>query len=455
LNVVRNGSLVTPDGVVDGDIAIDDGTISAVGTDLGGDTVIDAAECWVLPGAIDPHVHISLEGHSTTEPLLDDLVGATRAGIMGGVTTVGAYVQRTPGKDIVSSMESLIEYGNAESASDFFINGLVLPGDDVPATVRGGAELGVMSFKALVAYNKRGLMFDDENLMRLMAEVAAVGAVTLIHAENGGAIDYLESIETERGVDNGSFLRAQPGVLEAEGMFRTATFAELCGTRLLYVHLTSKEGVEMLRLLQSRPYGERILTETQPHYLALTNGEVLERGPLGKVGPPLKEQDDVDALWDAVGSGLINHISSDHSPKAKSVKLATDNILEATYGGIGGVEAMLPLVYSLGFETGRLTIEEVAALTATNAATAYGIHPRKGVIREGADADLVVIPKEGPERQLVPDQLAGVADYSLYESLSSRGFPRDVVSGGVVAVRDFTATGADSPGRYLPREGRD
>ena len=211
----------------------------------------------------------------------------------------------------------------------------------------------------------------------------------------------------------------------------------------------------MLAHLKGRPYGGRIFCETQPHYLALTNREVLERGPLGKVGPPLKEQADVDAVWGAVTSGSVDHISSDHSPKAKAVKLATDNILDATYGGIGGVEAMLPLVYALGFEAGRLTIEEIAALTATNAAKVYGIYPRKGAISAGADADLAIIPKDGPERRFVPDQLAGVADYSLYESLSSRGFPRDVVRGGSVVVREFVATGDGGSGRYLAREGRE
>ena len=451
MTVIRNGTVVTAHRQVDADVDIENGKINRLGPVLAGETLVDATGCWVLPGAIDPHVHITLEGHSTTEPLLDDLVGATAAGLMGGVTTVGAYVQRTPARDIVDSMRSLIDYGDQEAQADFFINALLLPGDDVSAAVREGAEMGVMSYKAMVAYNRRGFMFDDENLIGLMAEVARAGAMTLIHAENGGAIDYFESVERERGVDNGSFLRAQPGPLEAEGMFRTATFAELAGTRLLFVHLTSKEGAEMLRMLKSRPYGDRIFSETQPHYLALTNREVLERGPLGKVGPPLKEPEDVDAVWGAVDAGLVNHISSDHSPKSLAVKLATDNILDATFGGIGGVEAMLPLIYELGFVAGRLSIERVAELTSTNAAMVTGLYPRKGTVEVGSDADLVVIPKEAAPRRLIPENLAGVADYSLYESLSSRGFPRDVVRGGVLAVSDGVATGLNPTGSYLER----
>lgn len=455
MRLVRGGSIVTEGGVVEGDVAIAGGAIAGVGNLLDGEVLLDATGCWVLPGAIDPHIHVSLEGYSTMEPILDDVVDASASGLMGGVTTLGVFVQRTPVKDIVSVMRGLIEYGNAEAHSDFFMNGLLLPGDDVEGAIRDGAGIGVMSWKAMVAYNKKGLMFDDEHLMRLMGTVADVGGLTLIHAENGGGIDYLESLERLRGVDNGSLLRAQPGAFEAEGMFRTATFARVAGTRLLFVHLTSREGAAMLRRLKAGPYGDRIDSETQPHYLALTNDEVLTRGPLGKVGPPLKEEEDVAAVWAVTEEGLLSHISSDHSPKSKAVKLATDDILDATYGGIGGVEPMLPLVYSLGFETGRITIGDVARLTATNAAKIHNIYPRKGAIRVGSDADLVVIPKQAPSKRIVPENLHGKADYSLYESLSSRGFPRDVVRQGVVAVRDGKATGQNPPGRYIGSAPRD
>ena len=453
MTIISNGSIVTENGVVDGDVRIEDGQIAEIGPNLSGEALLDATDCWVLPGAIDGHVHISLEGHSTLEPVLDDLVGATASGLRGGVTTVGAYVQRTPNRDIVGSMRALIDYGNDSAQSDFSINALVLPGDDIEATVREGAELGITTYKTMVAYNRRGLMLDDEQIMQLMAAVAGIGGVTLVHAENGGAIDYLDRRERERGVDNGSYLRSQPAVLEAEGMYRTATFAELTGTRLLFVHLTSKEGADMLRLLKARDYGDRIFCETQPHYLALTNNEVLERGPLGKVGPPLKEADDVAAVWEAVTSGLVNNISSDHSPKSKAVKLATDNILDATFGGIGGVEAMLPLIFELGFRAGRISIVDVARLTSTDAARVYGLYPQKGTIQVGSDADLVLIPKDGEARQLVPANLHGPAEYSLYESLSSRGFPRDVVRRGVVTIRDNELTGDNPPGRYLARTG--
>ncbi len=453
MKVIKGGSVVTEESVVEADVGIDGETISDIGPSLEGEVVLDAKGCWVLPGAIDPHVHISLEGHSTTAPLLDDLVGATSAGLYGGVTTVGAYVQRTPDKDIVEVMRSLIDFGNESSAADFLINGLLLPGDHLESAIRGGAELGVMSFKSLLAYNKAGLMFDDEDLMRILHLVAEVGGTALIHAENGGAADYLDAVERSRGVTNSSFLKTQPGLLEAEGMVRSATFAEIAQARLLFVHLSSKEGAAVLRRLRSGPFGSWIACETQPHYLALTNQEVLERGPLGKVGPPLKESDDVSAVWEAVIAGDVTHISSDHSPKSMAVKLSAENVLDATYGGIPGVEPMLPLVYELGFKSGRIRIEDVVRLTASAAARVYGIYPKKGVIRAGSDADLLVIPKEAVSRTLTPENLHGPSDYSLYESLSSTGFPRDVIRRGSVVLRDGELTSENIAGSYLPRTG--
>ena len=451
MKVIKGGSVVTEERVFDADVQIDGGTISAIGPNLDGEVIVDATGSWVLPGAIDPHVHISLEGHSTTAPLLDDLVGATSAGLYGGVTTVGAYVQRTPIKDIVGVMKGLIAFGEQSAAADFFINALLLPGDDLESAIRGGAELGVMSFKSLLAYNKAGLMFDDEDLMRILHLVAEVGAVALIHAENGGAADYLDEVERSRGVSNASFLRTQPGLLEAEGMVRSAILAEIAKARVLFVHLSSKEGAETLRRLRSGPSGRFVACETQPHYLALTNKEVLDRGPLGKVGPPLKEADDVSAVWDAVISGDVTHISSDHSPKSMAVKLSADNILDATYGGIPGVEPMLPLVYELGFKNGRIRIEDVVRLTSSAAAREYGIYPRKGVIQEGSDADVVVIPKNASSRELTPANLHGPSDYSIYESLSSTGFPSNVVRRGTVVLRDGKLTGENPNGSYLRR----
>ena len=182
--------------------------------------------------------------------------------------------------------------------------------------------------------------------------------ITLVHAENGGAIDYLDAVERRQGVTNESYLRSQPVELEPEGMNRTAVFAALTGCHLHFVHCTSAPGARMVGALKDS--GGSVTTETQIHYLLLTNDEVLRRGPLGKVGPPLRDAEHLPRLWEALADGRIDHLSSDHSPKSMEVKLAAPNILDATFGGIAGTGVMLPLAFSEGFKKGRLTIERLA-----------------------------------------------------------------------------------------------
>ena len=449
--VVRNGRLVTADGVQEGDISFRDGVVEGIGTGLEGKTIADVDGAWVLPGAVDPHIHISLGGHSITEPLLHDLHQAARAALRGGVTTIGVYAQRTPVTTVAESVEAEIERERDGVAADYFINALFLPGDDIEGTVARSAEVGVTSFKTMVAYAQRGQMLDDASICLLMERAAAVGGVTLVHAENGGAIDYLDAVERRRGVTNASYLRSQPVELEPEGMNRTAVFAALTGSRLHFVHCTSAPGAAMLGALKNS--GASVTAETQIHYLLLTNDEVLERGPLGKVGPPLRDSGHLAPLWDALAEGRIDHLSSDHSPKTLGVKLATDNILDATFGGIAGTGIMLPLAFSEGFKKGRLTIERLAEVTSTRAAQIYGIYPQKGVLAEGSDADLVVIPEEQPDTRLTHHNLEPAAGYSLYESISTNGMPSLVVRGGSVVLSDGELVGPEN-GRYLARSGQ-
>ncbi|MDE0230809.1 MAG: amidohydrolase family protein [bacterium] len=446
--VLRNGRLVTPDGVQEGDISYRDGVIEGIGTGLAGRTVADVEGAWVLPGAVDPHLHISLGGHSITEPLLHDLHQAARAALRGGVTTIGVYAQRTPATTVAESIGTEIGRERDGVAADYFINALLMPGDDIEGTVARSSQVGVISFKTMVAYASRGLMLDDASICLLMERAAAVGGVTLVHAENGGAIDYLDAVERNRGVTNASYLRSQPVDLEPEGMNRTAMFAALTGCRLHFVHCTSAPGAAMLGTLKSS--GASVTAETQIHYLLLTNDEVLQRGPLGKVGPPLRDADHLPQLWEALADGRIDHLSSDHSPKSLEVKLAAANILDATFGGIAGTGVMLPLAFSEGFKKGRLTIERVAEVTSTRAAQIYGIYPQKGVLAEGSDADLVVIPEGQPEVRLTHDNLATEAGYSLYESIVTSGMPSLVIRGGSVVISDGQLVGPEN-GRYLAR----
>lgn len=231
-------------------------------------------------------------------------------------------------------------------------------------------------------------------------------------------------------------------------MFRAATLAAITDASVHFAHCTSQEGVAMLRRLKEE--GAAVTCETQFHYLELTNSEVLERGPLGKVGPPLKGPQDLEAVWKAVADCTVDHLSSDHSPKTLDVKMQSQDILDATFGGIAGTSVMLPLAFSHGYLEGRIGIERVVELTATGPARTYGLYPRKGVIAQGSDADLVLVPSSGERVRLTADALEPEAGYSLYESLSTPGFPTHVFRHGDLVVERGTMVGS-ADGTYLRR----
>jgi dihydroorotase-like cyclic amidohydrolase len=276
--------------------------------------------------------------------------------------------------------------------------------------------------------------------------------MTLVHPENGVVATLLEDEERASGsVDNGAFLRTAPGILEAEGMYRSGTMARMTGARLLFVHLTSEESALALRHLQSLPGGDRIFCETQPHYLCLTNKEVLERGPLAKVGPPLREEADVAAVWQAVLDGHVGHLASDHTARSIAMKMDGDpNILDAAYGGFSGTELLLPLAFRFGIEEGRYDIVRLSHLISTTAARVYGLYPQKGVLLQGSDADIVLVPIEGSPVEITPERLHGMSDYTVFRNMTSRGFPSHVIRRGRLVVAQNEQVGEQNA-RFLER----
>ena len=403
----------------------------------------------MLPGAVDPHLHISLGGHSITEPLLHDLHQAARAALRGGVTTMGVYAQRTPVTTVTESIEAEIRREGDGVATDYFINALFLPGDDIEATAAKSAEVGVTSFKTMVAYAQRGQMLDDASICLLMERAAAVGGITLVHAENGGAIDYLDAVERKRGVTNASYLRSQPVELEPEGMNRTAHVcrADRMPSPLRPHHLGA--GCRNARNPEGLGrFGDRRGPNSLP--VAHQRRGSSDEAPWARLVRPCETPSTSPRYGTPLADGRIDHLSSDHSPKSREVKLAADNILDATFGGIAGTGVMLPLAFSEGFKKGRLSIERLAEVTSTRAAQIYGIYPQKGVLAEGSDADLVLISEGQPEVRLTHQYLEPAAGYSLFESLSTSGIPSLVIRGGSVVVSGGQLVGPEN-GRYLAR----
>jgi dihydropyrimidinase len=450
--VVRSGSVVTPDGVIEGDVAIRGGRIAALGRVQGdGTEEVDASECYVVPGGIDPHLHVATPTDPGMDPLIEHIDVASASALLGGTTSICVYVRAEGGASVADAIDAEIESGEKTAATDFAINAQCRPTDDPYEVVRAGLQRGVTTFKAMLAYKKKGLMLDDRTLFELMTAVAAADAQLLVHPENGVITELLEERERAAGaVEPGSYLRSAPGLLEAEGMTRVAYLSLLAGCRVLFVHLTSKEAVHAADWIRSWPEASRFAWETQPHYLNVTNTEVLERGALAKVGPPLRDVDDVESVREALTRGVISHLSSDHAPRDTKLKLSAADILAAPYGGTTGTQLLVPLTYSLRLPDGPLPIERVVEVTSTNAARLYGLYPRKGAILVGSDADLAIIPRERSSQPVRPEDLHGPSDYTLFRRVEVDDFPRHVVRAGRLAVTNGVLADV-APARYLHR----
>jgi len=444
--------LVTEAGLVDdADVLIEDGVISQIGRGLPEfGEVVDAKGMWVLPGVIDPHVHTVQEGVSLNHPMLEDLAEASYAAVLGGATTICAYAQRIPDVDVLEMVHRQIEFGKRASYADFAINALCFGGDDVAeAVAQGSTKLGVRTFKAMLAYHKNGLMIEDDSLLLMMQAAKGRGVTVLVHAENGRVSDCLEDHAFALGdFDPHQLLECAPPELEAEGVFKTAMLSRITGARVLFVHLTSEIARDTLVWLRSQPGGSRLSVETQPHYALFTEEAAIERGPLAKVGPVLKRDADLKAVREAITTGLVSHLSSDHSPRSIAVKTQAENIRDAPYGGISGTEVLLPLAWKLGVHDGLFGLPRIAALTSTNAAKSYGLYPKKGAIRVGSDGDLALVPIDGPMKVITPSNLHMKSDYSLYEGIETAGFPSVVIKAGVVVVAEGEMVGRPQ-GAYL------
>ncbi len=445
--VVRGGTVVSGQGGTNADIAIRNGRIDLVAHDLSdvpAGRVIDASGKFILPGIIDAHVHPVYD---------DDFTGTSLAGLFGGVTSIVGFVGPNPAWGIAATsltevVKAIIEIRERESLVDFGLHGLVISQDHVVPQLPALVELGVISFKMFMAFKKRGMMLTDDRILQIMDAAAANGAMTMIHAENGLAIDYLtDKLVANPPVGNDAYLRAHRDLLEAEAIFRAVALAEAVRCPLYIVHVGVKEGVEVVRLFKSK-LPMPLFLETCVYQLVITNAEVLKRGPLAKIAPPAREQHDTDAMWEGLRDGIIDVVGTDHCGIKAEVKLKCTHILDARFGA-PGIEYLLPVTYSEGVAQGRISLGRMVQVLSENPAKIFGLWPRKGALVPGADADLVLFDPE--ERRICTGENGhSRSGYCLFEGRETVGAPTLVMQRGRVLMENNTLLGRAGDGCYLP-----
>jgi dihydropyrimidinase len=440
--VIRHGMLVYPEKTLFGDIGISGGKIAKIGKPgkLRGAQIIDAEGRYVFPGLIDPHTH---------PVYLDNLEGLAHTAAWGGITTVIHYAYAKPGQSQLQIIKDWKKEAGETSCIDFALHGGFFE------TLKQAGELpecfkeGVTSYKMFMAYAKLGWMTDDYALTRAMEIISRLGGMASVHAENGLAIDYIQDKLLAENADFAArFLETSPDLAEAEAVFRAVYLGRLTKCPVYIPHVSSKETVDVMRFLRAK--GVKVFFETCPQYLALTWDKLKKLGPLGKVGPAIKTQEDQDALWAAVREGLFDTFGSDHAPKDKKTG---DDFFKAAYGS-PQVETMLSVIWHEGVNRGRIGPNDIVRLFAENTARIMGLFPRKGRLGIGADGDIVIFDPRENWKISAAGQHSHCA-YTLFEGKEILGRVKTVISRGEPVINEGEFTGSKTHGKFLPtRAGR-
>jgi allantoinase len=386
--VIRGGRLVLPDGVVAASLGIADGRIAALAEGpLDGHEVIDATGRVVLPGVVDLHVHFNDPGRAHWE----GWGPGSRAAAAGGVTTVVEMpLNSLPPVTTVDALEAKLAAAAGQSLVDYALwGGLITDNRDHLAAL---ARAGVIGFKAFMSHSSTeefthvedGVLFDG--LQRL----AALDQVLAVHAESNAITqERTRRLQAAGRRDRRAWGEARPPVAELEAIHRVLFLAQQARCRLHVVHTSLPEGVALIGA--ARAAGQAVTVETCAHYLALTEDDFVALGPVAKCAPPLRDAARQEGLWQAVLGGQVDCVTSDHSPCPLEDKArGADDVWQA-WGGITGIQTLLPVMLTEGVHRRRMPLAQLAALLAANAARIAGLWPRKGAIQVGADADLVIV----------------------------------------------------------------
>jgi dihydropyrimidinase len=457
--LLRGGTVVDLDGERHADVLVgSDGRIAAVGPDLSSapgfdpaTAVVDVPGRLVVPGGIDAHTHLHLPVGAVH--VSDDFASGTVAAAIGGTTTVIDYVTAYRGEDPLAALgtwRALAEPAAVDYGLHMTFTEAV--GDGVVADC---VERGVTSFKLYLAY-PRLLQVDDDVVFDVLRATTRQGGLVTVHCENGGAIEALRRralAEGRTGVVEHAATR--PAALEAEAVHRVGRLAEAAGACVYVVHLSSAPGLAEVRAAQER--GVALEAETCPQYLHL-DAAVLE-GPGGEnfvCTPPLRDPWHREELWEGLARGWVQTVATDHCPfwqadRRRGTAGRDRGFADFTEipGGLPGIETRMTLVWQ-GVRAGRISVADWVRLCAEAPASTFGLFPRKGCLRLGSDADVVVWDPERPQA-LDAGALHMRTDHSPYEGRIVRGWPELVLSRGRVVARDGRFRGEPGWGRYVDR----
>lgn len=453
--VLRGGTVVSAIDGYQAEVRIEGEKVVAIGSDLAQphDRILHVDGCYLLPGGIDTHTHFDLPAGDTVTA--DDFASGTKAALIGGTTTIIDFATQFKGESLAEALANWQGKAQGKSYADYAFHMVVtdwhegIPGQ-MSQLVRNE---GLTSFKFYMAY-KTTLQVDDGIILAALRQAKQIGALVCLHCENGDVVDYLVKEALAQGQTAPAFHpQTRPVEAEAEATARAITLAEIAGAPLYVVHLTCRGALQAVAKAKSR--GMEIYAETCPQYLLLDDNYYKLAGfEAAKyvISPPLRAQENQDDLWHGLQNGILDTVATDHcSFNFNGQKEAGRQDFSKIPNGMPGVETRMGLLYTYGVEAGRISLNQMVALTATQPAKIFGLFPRKGTIAPGSDADIVVWDPDASSVISARTQYQNV-DYAPYEGFRQSGRAAHVFLRGRQAVTEGKLSQEYPEGIYIPRK---
>ena len=450
--LIKNGRIITASEDYIADIFIEGESISAIGKNLQvkADKIIDASGKLIVPGGIDPHVHLDMPFMGTYSS--DDYSTGTNAALHGGTTMVIDFILQTQGKSLHHALGEWQGRSNGNAFGDYSFHMAVTDfNEETKKEIRQMVEEeGISSFKTFMAY-KGALMIDDRQMVGLMNEVKDCGGLVTVHATNGDMIDFLIAKHRSEGKLAPLYhYLSQPEITEAEATGRFADMAYHTGVPAYVVHMTCEGALNHIRDAARR--NQRVFVETCIQYLLL-DASLYEQnfdGAKYVMSPPLREKKDQESLWAGINQGIVNVVATDHCPFMWEQKKMGLNDFSKIPNGHPAIEHRMELLFSEGVNKGKISLNKFVEVSSTNAAKIFGMYPRKGTIGIGSDADLVLIDANKKHKLSVNTHHMRV-DYSAYEGMELTGKIETVVLRGAVAIENGETKVPKGYGKFIRR----
>ena len=452
--IVRGGNVVTPLGMSVTDIGISGEQIAAIGQDLeaGPQTrIIDAKGHHVIPGVLDVHVHLELPFMGAVSA--DDYRTGTRAGARGGVTTLIDFAIPYAGDSLNDAADKWMARAEGKAMIDYTFHICITRYNEHKDQIKGMVDRGFTTFKEFMIYESEGWQSDDRALFGTLEKMKEYGTMLLVHAESSRVLDELIARHhtPEMMEKYGARLHrmTRPNFIESEAIQRVITWSEATGGQLYIVHMSTRQGTDLVKAAQAR--GVPVLAETCAQYLVLDDSMFdREDGHLFACCPQIKTPADQERLWQGLRDGEVSVVSTDTCTFSREQKAMWNGDWTKIPMGLPGLETLLPVTYTHGVLGDRLSLEEMTMKLSTNPAKIMGLYPRKGAIEVGADADIAII---HPDKtfKVDCDTMETNADWSPYQGWDLAGFSRTTISRGDVIVDDYRVVGEEGRGQWLPR----